>query len=243
MSKFNSLILVLILFVFPLAQSEQEAIKAIIHRLDSKTSSPSIQEAAAKGLLRRLLPTHVDSFKFQIVSRDVCGGGSCFLISNFKPSSSNGAEILIRGTTAVEITSGLYWYLKYWCGAHVSWDKTGGVQLASIPKPGSLPLLEGNGVVVKRPVPWNYYQNVVTSSYSYVWWDWERWEKEIDWMALHGINLPLAFTGQESVWRSVFRDFNLTVKDLDNFFGGPAFLAWARMGNLHGNTSNLHDAF
>jgi alpha-N-acetylglucosaminidase len=26
-------------------------------------------------------------------------------------------------------------------------------------------------------------------------WDWERWEREIDWMALQGINLPLAFTG------------------------------------------------
>lgn len=26
-------------------------------------------------------------------------------------------------------------------------------------------------------------------------WDWERWEREIDWMALNGINLPLAFTG------------------------------------------------
>uniref|UniRef100_A0A9I9DTI3 Alpha-N-acetylglucosaminidase n=1 Tax=Cucumis melo TaxID=3656 RepID=A0A9I9DTI3_CUCME len=234
MSNFHSSILVLILILLPLALSQQEAIQAIIHRLDSKTLSPSIQEAAAKALLRRLLPTHVDSFEFQIVSRDVCSGGSCFLISNFKSSSRNGAEILIRGTTAVEITSGLYWYLKYWCGAHVSWDKTGGVQLASIPKPGSLPFLKGDGVVIKRPVPWNYYQNVVTSSYSYVWWDWERWEKEIDWMALHGINLPLAFTGQESIWRNVFRDFNLAFKDLDNFFGGPAFLAWARMGNLHG---------
>ncbi len=30
---------------------------------------------------------------------------------------------------------------------------------------------------------------------SYAWWDWERWEREIDWMALNGINLPLAFTG------------------------------------------------
>jgi hypothetical protein len=39
---------------------------------------------------------------------------------------------------------------------------------------------------------------------SYVWWDWERWEKEIDWMALHGINLPLAFTGQETIWQKVF---------------------------------------
>ena len=26
-------------------------------------------------------------------------------------------------------------------------------------------------------------------------WNWERWEQEIDWMALQGINLPLAFTG------------------------------------------------
>ena len=39
---------------------------------------------------------------------------------------------------------------------------------------------------------------------SYVWWDWERWEKEIDWMALQGINLPLAFTDQESIWQKVF---------------------------------------
>lgn len=39
---------------------------------------------------------------------------------------------------------------------------------------------------------------------SYVWWDWERWEKEIDWMALQGINLPLAFTGQEAIWQKVF---------------------------------------
>lgn len=39
---------------------------------------------------------------------------------------------------------------------------------------------------------------------SYVWWDWQRWEKEIDWMALQGINLPLAFTGQEAIWQKVF---------------------------------------
>lgn len=70
----------------------------------------------------------------------------------------------IQGTTAVEITSGLHWYLKYRCGAHISWEKTGGVQLASVPKPGSLPLVEAEGVTIQRPVPWNYYQNVVTSS-------------------------------------------------------------------------------
>ncbi|XP_050210312.1 alpha-N-acetylglucosaminidase isoform X2 [Mercurialis annua] len=87
--------------------------------------------------------------------------------------------------------------------------------------------------MIRRPVPWNYYQNVVTSSYSYVWWNWERWEKEIDWMALQGINLPLAFTGQEAIWQKVFMNFNVSAEDLNDFFGGPAFLAWARMGNLH----------
>jgi len=40
---------------------------------------------------------------------------------------------------------------------------------------------------------------------SYVWWDWERWEKEVDWMALQGVNLPLAFTGQETIWQKVFK--------------------------------------
>jgi hypothetical protein len=70
----------------------------------------------------------------------------------------------IQGTTGVELASGLHWYLKYWCGAHISWDKTGGAQLASVPSPGSLPPVNGAGVKIVRPVPWNYYQNVVTSS-------------------------------------------------------------------------------
>jgi alpha-N-acetylglucosaminidase len=52
-------------------------------------------------------------------------------------------------------------------------------------------------------------------------------------MALQGINLPLAFTGQEAIWQKVFKRFNISKEDLDDYFGGPAFLAWARMGNLH----------
>lgn len=230
---FVFLILVLTKSV-PTALSKYESIEPLLQRLDSKRAPPSVQEAAAVGVLKRLLPTHLSAFQFKIVSKDVCGGDSCFLINNHNRSSQNEPEIIIRGTTAVEIASGLHWYLKYWCGAHVSWDKTGGIQTTSVPQPGSLPRLEDKGLKIKRPVPWNYYQNVVTSSYSYVWWDWERWEKEVDWMALQGVNLPLAFTGQEVIWQKVFKDFNISSEELNNFFGGPAFLAWARMGNLHG---------
>ncbi|PIA33951.1 hypothetical protein AQUCO_03900072v1, partial [Aquilegia coerulea] len=170
------------------------------------------------GVLKRLLPNHLSSFEFKVVPKDVCGGYSCFWIKNAKTGNAKGKEIIIKGTTAVEIASALHWYLKYSCGAHISWDKTGGAQLSSVPNPGSLPPVKDKGVIIQH---------------SYVWWDWERWEKELDWMALQGINLPLAFTGQEAIWEKVFKNFNTSKKDLDGFFGGPAFLAWARMGNLH----------
>ena len=75
-------------------------------------------------------------------------------------------------------------------------------------------------------VRFRYYQNVCTFSYSSVWWNWNRWQREIDWMALNGINLPLAFTGQEAIWQRVYHKIGLTQQELDTFFGGPAFLAW-----------------
>jgi alpha-N-acetylglucosaminidase len=92
--------------------------------------------------------------------------------------------------------------------------------------------------------------NVCTVSYSSAFWNWTRWESELDWMALQGINLPLAFTGipfqfislfyliyavmlgQEYVWENVFLSLGLTQAEIDTWFGGPAFLAWNRMGNI-----------
>ncbi len=49
-----------------------------------------------------------------------------------------------------------------------------------------------------------YHQNVCTLSYTFAFWQWKDWERHIDWMALNGINLPLAFTGQEEIWRRVY---------------------------------------
>ncbi|KAL9226459.1 hypothetical protein vseg_002270 [Gypsophila vaccaria] len=238
LQRYMVVILLIVLRLIPsLCDSQTSSsseVRKLVRRIDSQTSSAAVQEAAVAGLLHRLLPSHSSSFLFNIIPKNVCGGQSCFWIENYNKSTSNAPQILIKGTTAVEIASGLHWYLKYLCSAHISWEKTGGVQIGSIPKPGFLPVVKDDGLLFKRPVPWNYYQNVVTSSYSYVWWDWERWEKEIDWMALQGINLPLAFTGQEAIWQKVFVDFGVSKNDLEDFFGGPAFLAWARMGNLHG---------
>ncbi|XP_050223887.1 alpha-N-acetylglucosaminidase-like [Mercurialis annua] len=231
------LLLVFFSTVLSVAQSSTIGVGYISRLLEiqeRERAPPSVQVAAAYGVLNRLIPSHSFAFQLRIVSKEQCGGESCFIIENYPFVTGSGApEIVISGVTGVEILAGLHWYLKYWCGSHISWDKTGGAQLDSIPKLGFLPRVRHGGVLVQRPVPWNYYQNAVTSSYTFAWWDWKRWEKEIDWMALQGINLPLAFTGQEAIWQKVFKKYNISNVNLDDFFGGPAFLAWSRMGNLH----------
>ncbi|XP_073036418.1 alpha-N-acetylglucosaminidase-like [Primulina eburnea] len=233
-----------LLFIFlfalavPMADSSTLGVKYMSRLLeiqDREREPPSVQLSAVYAAVNRIVPSHSSSFEFSIISKDSCDGESCFKLNNHPGVSPIGSpEIFISGTTGVELLSGLHWYLKYWCGAHISWDKTGGAQLSSMPKSGYFPRIQDVGITIKRLTPWSYYQNAVSSSYTFAWWDWERWEKEIDWMALQGINLPLAFTGQEAIWQKVFQNFNVSATELNDFFGGPAFLAWSRMGNLHG---------
>ena len=79
------------------------------------------------------------------------------------------------------------------------------------------------------PFPIQHALNAVTVSYSMQWFDWTRWERMIDWMALHGINAPLMPIGHEAVQRLMLRDFGMDDRD---WLPGAAFLSWARMGNL-----------
>ncbi|KAL1443371.1 hypothetical protein MTO96_007459 [Rhipicephalus appendiculatus] len=88
------------------------------------------------------------------------------------------------------------------------------------------PPLVPEPIVIKLNGRFRYYQNVCTASYSTVWWNWTRWEQEIDWMALNGINLPLAFTAQEEIWKRTFLKLGVEQAEIDEFFSGPAFLAW-----------------
>ena len=87
-------------------------------------------------------------------------------------------------------------------------------------------------MVELAPLATRYYQKVCTYGYSFAWWGWAQWERHIDWMALNGINLLLAFTGQEEIWRRIYTKLGLTQTELDEHFTGPAFLPWQRMGNL-----------
>lgn len=184
------------------------------------SSSEQAQGRAVAGLLQRLLGTRSSEF---IVSVNKSLSNDSLDVCELRSTKNN--MVVVTGSSGVAVASGFYNYLKYFCNCHVSWS---GVQL-DLPSP--LPKLTGV-LRISSPHRFRYYQNVCTLSYSSVWWDWPRWEREIDWMALNGINLPLAFTGQETLWQEVYRSLGLNQSEIEDFFSGPAFLAWNRMGNM-----------
>lgn len=74
--------------------------------------------------------------------------------------------------------------------------------------------------------------NVCAFGYTMPFWDWERWEQEIDWLALHGFDMPLAPIGGEAILARVWRDMGLTEAEINAYFTGPAHMPWMRMGNM-----------
>ncbi|HEY1123760.1 MAG TPA: alpha-N-acetylglucosaminidase [Haloferula sp.] len=180
-------------------------------------ATPPDQSAAA--LIQRLIPSKAASFVCEVIpaegSRDV-----------FEIESREG-KIVLRGNNGVSISSALNWYLKYYCRCEVSWC---GDQLAL---PDSLPVLKEK-VRKDSPHQYRYAFNYCTYGYTMAFWDWARWEREIDLMALHGINTPLLATGAEVIYRNVYRDLGLSEKDIESFIAGPPFLPWFLMGNIDG---------
>lgn len=147
--------------------------------------------------------------------------------SDFFELDQKGDKVVIRGNNYVNIATGLNWYLKYYAGIHLSWNGMTAKLPESLPKV-STPVRKETNLSLR------YDFNYCTYSYTMAFWDWKRWEKEIDWMALHGINLPLAVVGQECVWKNMLKKLGYTKEEINKFIAGPAFLAWWAMNNLEG---------
>ncbi len=170
-------------------------------------------------LIKRVIPGDAEHFIVEPVKNS--GGKDVFEIE------SRANQIVLRGNSGVSVASALYYYLTNYCHCQVTWN---GVNLRL---PAKLPAIV-HTVRIESPYKYRYYLNYCTFNYSMSWWNWDRWQKEIDWMALHGINLPLALTGQEYTWYKVYRAMGFSDKDLEGFFCGPAYFSWFWMGNLDG---------
>jgi alpha-N-acetylglucosaminidase len=185
-------------------------------------------EKASYDLIKRILPAHYSHFKVKFIPKN--GDKDVFELE-----SKNG-KIEISGNDGVSIASGLYYYLKNYANCQITWNGT------NLKLPSLLPVVP-HKVRKNTPYDYRYYLNYCTFSYTMSWWTWERWEKEIDWMALHGINLPLALTGQNAVWYRVYKELGFTDQDLKSFFSGPTYFGWFWMGNIDGIGGPLPKSF
>ena len=161
-------------------------------------------------------------------------GASKKFITQLKPSErdffeigQDGDKVAVSGNTWVNIAVGVNWYLKYHAGIHVAWNNPHPSLPDKLPE---VKTPERHNTDLKLRYDFNY----CTFSYSMAFWDWERWQQEIDWMALHGVNMPLAIVGEECVWRNMLLKLGYSEDEIGRFIAGPAFLAWWEMNNLEG---------
>ena len=146
---------------------------------------------------------------------------------DFFELDQQGRRVVVRGNTWVNIASGVNWYLKYYASIHLSWNQMQAKLPVVLP---AVKQRERHETDLSQRYAFNY----CTFSYSMAFWDWKRWEQEIDWLALHGVNLPLAIVGEECVWRQMLLRLGYTEQEVGAFIAGPAFLAWWEMNNLEG---------
>ncbi|MCX6245874.1 MAG: alpha-N-acetylglucosaminidase [Bacteroidetes bacterium] len=173
----------------------------------------------ARNLAKRVLGDRAGEFVFKRLENDTA--------RNAFELSAWGKKIVIRGNSGIDLASGLNWYLKNYCNAQFT------VIDSHIDLPEKLPM-PIETIRIRTPYQYRYFFNVCTFGYTMAWWGWEEWERQIDWMAMNGINLPLAITGQEAVWHEVYRELGLKEEQIVGFITGPAYFPWGWMGNVDG---------
>ena len=170
--------------------------------------------AALSGLADRILGTGHRG----IVLREHTGPERSF------EYRAEGGELTITATDAIAAAVGLHAYLREVAALTVDWD-------ARLP----LPLPEFADAPPTRrtaEVEQAYYLNFCTTGYTSPYWGWEEWEREVDWMALHGVTTPLTAVGHEAVLRDAYTKLGLSDEQARAFIGGPGYLPWHYMGNL-----------
>ena len=209
---------------------------ALVALFSTQTATAQAPVATPKeaitGLLNRIGGNGAaDRFEIVIDANLAENGKDVFVIApgNSKPC--------IKGNTQLSVATGINWYLNHHAHINLTWNNlTTDLVNATLP----VPTQEEKHVC---NTTYRYDFNTCTFSYSMAFWTWERWQQEIDWMALHGINAPLNLVGLDVVTRKFLRELGVSENDINAYIAGPGFIAWFAMNNLEGwgGTINAND--
>lgn len=164
-----------------------------------------------KELILRNTPDIADRFEL----RDIESADS----KNTYEVFCENEKIVICGDCKISQAMGYYAYLKKYCGVNISVCGNREISVSEAP------LFEGK---LSKVIPQGkrFFLNYSTFGNSLAFWQWDKWEKLIDLMAMNGINMPLALVGSEAVWYYTMRDFKYSETGALSYISGPAF--WYR---------------
>lgn len=174
---------------------------------------------AARELIARVTPGYEKQYVLEVIPADAQSGEDVFEVDARK------GKVVLRGNNPVALASAFHWYLKYTCKAQLSWF---GDQL-NLPERLPLPAAKERRTIGGK---YRAYFNYCTLSYTAPWWDWERWQREIDFMAMNGINMPLQPIGLDAVWYETLLRMGFTDLEARTFLVGPGHQAWQWMTNI-----------
>jgi alpha-N-acetylglucosaminidase len=172
----------------------------------------------ARALAQRITPALAPELEFETIPQ--AGGNDVFELE------SRGGKIVLRGNNAGAMASALNRYLEEFGHGDISWNC--GDQLA-LPHPAP-PVPRKIRVV--SPHQFRYAYNYCTHGYTMAWWDWPQWERELDFLALKGVNLALIIEGQEQVWINALKPFGYETADTRQWLCLPFHQPWQFMSNM-----------
>ena len=130
----------------------------------------------------------------------------------------------IEGTSTIALTKGFHDYILENGYGISSWTADRLALPAKLPACGR--------VEKTSPFRNHLFYNVCTYGYTSPFWGWEEWEHELDWLALHSFDMPLAPIAGEAILARVWRGLGLSDEEIGAYFTGPAHFPWMRMGNM-----------
>jgi alpha-N-acetylglucosaminidase len=178
-----------------------------------------------ESMLKRRLPFLSTKLVFRELSKPLTDGAK----DAFRLYQS-GNQITIEAASTSAAAAAVNHYLRYHCKMSISHSAN---NLQPLQPLQPLPSI-ADTIVVQSPFVWRYALNYCTYNYTYSFYSWEDWERELDWMALNGINLMLAPVGTEILWQRTLASLGFTDEEIRRYLPGPAYNAWWLMGNLEG---------
>ncbi|WP_436496339.1 alpha-N-acetylglucosaminidase [Actinokineospora sp. HUAS TT18] len=184
------------------------------------SAAEAFDSAPAAAALSRLVPTHASQFAFTAVPKPSSG--------DYYAISGTPGAVKVEGTSPAVLLAGVGWYLKYVAKVDIGWPGDSLSRLpATLPAPTST-------ITKSATVAHRFALNDTDDGYSGAYRDWTAFQRQVDLLALHGINEVFVQMGAEAAYYGALQEFGYSKAELQSWIPGPSHQPWWLMQNMSG---------